>query len=56
MLESHLLEGKQAITDKPADLRYGQSITDACIDWEQTVEVLDRLAAAVRQRRSRLGQ
>jgi 3-deoxy-7-phosphoheptulonate synthase len=30
---------------------YGQSITDACIDWDTTVLALDRLAAAVKQRR-----
>ena len=30
---------------------YGQSITDGCIDWETTVTVLERLAAAVRARR-----
>jgi len=32
---------------------YGQSITDACIDWPTSVTVLDRLAAAVRARRRR---
>jgi 3-deoxy-7-phosphoheptulonate synthase len=34
-------------------LTYGQSVTDACLGWEETVPVLDRLAAAVRQRRAR---
>ena len=52
MLESHLVEGKQAITDKLEDLRYGQSVTDGCIGWEQTTAVLERLAAAVRSRRA----
>jgi 3-deoxy-7-phosphoheptulonate synthase len=50
MLESFLLAGRQDL-DSPRALRYGQSITDACIDWETTVEVLDALAAAVRKRR-----
>ena len=53
MLESHLLEGKQALAADKRQLRYGQSVTDACIGWEQTVEVLERLAAAVRKRRAR---
>ncbi|MBT9497063.1 MAG: 3-deoxy-7-phosphoheptulonate synthase, partial [Zoogloea sp.] len=50
MVESHLVEGRQDILpDKP--LTYGQSVTDACINWEDSVTVLDRLAAAVRARR-----
>ncbi len=55
MLESHLVEGNQAIGVDPNSLCYGQSVTDACIGWEQTVTVLDRLAAAVRLRRERSG-
>ena len=51
MLESHLVEGSQSVSDGQCP-RYGQSITDSCIDWETTVRVLDRLAAAVRRRRS----
>jgi 3-deoxy-7-phosphoheptulonate synthase len=50
MIESHLVEGNQKLGN-PEELRYGQSITDACIGWDQTVVVLDRLAAAVRARR-----
>ena len=51
MLESHLVEGRQ--DQKPGQsLTYGQSITDACISWETTVEVLDKLASAVRTRRA----
>ena len=47
MVESHLVGGRQDLTPgKP--LVYGQSITDACIDWPTSVAVLDRLAAAVR--------
>lgn len=53
MLESHLLEGRQDIVEGRARLRYGQSVTDACMGWEDTVRVLDRLAAAVRQRNAR---
>ena len=50
MIESHLVEGRQDLTpDKP--LVYGQSITDACLGWDDTVPVLDELAAAVRARR-----
>jgi 3-deoxy-7-phosphoheptulonate synthase len=45
MLESHLLEGRQDCRD-PAALEYGRSITDACIGWEETVELLHVLAAA----------
>jgi 3-deoxy-7-phosphoheptulonate synthase len=51
MLESHLVEGRQAIVDGRKNLRYGQSVTDGCIGWEQTVDVLGGLAEAVRARR-----
>jgi 3-deoxy-7-phosphoheptulonate synthase len=50
MLESFLVAGRQDLTS-PSELTYGQSITDACMDWEGTVTVLDELAAAVRARR-----
>ncbi len=50
MIESHLEEGRQ--DQKPGEpLRYGVSITDACISWAQTEPVLRRLAQAVRVRR-----
>jgi 3-deoxy-7-phosphoheptulonate synthase len=50
MLESFLVEGRQ--DTKPGQpLVFGQSITDACISWDQTVPVLRDLAAAVRERR-----
>ncbi|MBS0589288.1 MAG: 3-deoxy-7-phosphoheptulonate synthase [Proteobacteria bacterium] len=52
MIESHLLRGRQDILEGQP-LTYGQSITDACIDWETTVRTLDRLAQAVRTRRAR---
>jgi len=51
MLESHLKHGKQSHTDN-TPLVYGQSITDACMSWEQTVPLLHELASAVRARRS----
>jgi 3-deoxy-7-phosphoheptulonate synthase len=52
MLESNLRPGRQDIPPQgPAALAYGISITDGCIGWEDTVPVLDSLAAAVRQRR-----
>ncbi len=51
MIESHLVKGNQSI-NAGSPLVYGQSITDACIDWEQTTDVLDSLAVAVRQRMS----
>ncbi|MBN8886186.1 MAG: 3-deoxy-7-phosphoheptulonate synthase [Rudaea sp.] len=51
MIESHLVGGRQDLVDGRA-LRYGQSITDGCIDWDATVRTLDRLAQAVRTRRA----
>jgi 3-deoxy-7-phosphoheptulonate synthase len=45
MIESHLVAGRQDCGD-PADLAYGQSITDACVGWEETVELLRQLAGA----------
>ena len=40
MLESHLNAGNQSMTDDKADLQYGVSITDPCIDWDTTDELL----------------
>ncbi|KAK3942677.1 putative phospho-2-dehydro-3-deoxyheptonate aldolase [Diplogelasinospora grovesii] len=52
MIESHINEGNQKVpAEGPAALKKGVSITDACIDWESTVTVLEDLAAAVRDRR-----
>ena len=50
MMESFLVEGRQDLIT-PATLRYGQSITDACMGWDTTVDVLAELAASVRSRR-----
>ncbi len=51
MLESFLAAGRQDLEGGKA-LVYGQSITDACMDWETTAGVLDGLAGAVRARRN----
>jgi 3-deoxy-7-phosphoheptulonate synthase len=50
MIESHLNEGRQEHAPGKA-LAYGQSITDACLGWQDSVETLEILAAAVRTRR-----
>jgi 3-deoxy-7-phosphoheptulonate synthase len=51
MIESHLVGGRQdLVAGRP--LTYGQSITDACLGWEDTVALLDVLAGAVRERRT----
>jgi 3-deoxy-7-phosphoheptulonate synthase len=48
MLESHLHAGNQAIPADLAQLRYGVSVTDACIDWSTTAELLLRAAGELR--------
>lgn len=50
MIESHLVEGRQDLVNGQA-LTYGQSITDGCINWEDSEHVLFQLADAVKQRR-----
>ncbi|HEX6156359.1 MAG TPA: 3-deoxy-7-phosphoheptulonate synthase [Burkholderiales bacterium] len=50
MVESHLVEGRQDLEPGRA-LTFGQSITDACLGWDDSVKLLDRLAEAVRVRR-----
>lgn len=53
MLESHLQPGRQDLVEnKP--LTYGQSITDACLGWEDTASLLEELATAVKVRRAAL--
>jgi 3-deoxy-7-phosphoheptulonate synthase len=55
MVESHLEDGAQKFNpgkDSPQNLRYGQSITDACLGWDVSLDVLETLSLAVRQRRS----
>ncbi len=51
MIESHLVEGNQSLESGSA-LVYGQSVTDACIGWDDTETVLRQLAQAIQQRRS----
>ncbi|NUS42871.1 MAG: 3-deoxy-7-phosphoheptulonate synthase [Mycobacteriaceae bacterium] len=52
MLESFLVAGRQDLElGRAEELVYGQSITDACLDWDTTAVQLDRLAAAVTARR-----
>lgn len=50
MIESFLVPGRQDLAD--GELTYGQSVTDGCIGWDTTVEVLDALAGAVGARRA----
>jgi 3-deoxy-7-phosphoheptulonate synthase len=50
MIESHLVAGRQDLIEG-RELVYGQSITDACINWDDSVPVLEQLASAVRDRR-----
>jgi 3-deoxy-7-phosphoheptulonate synthase len=50
MIESHLVAGRQDLTPE-CTLTYGQSITDGCIGWDDTVLMLEELAQAVRSRR-----
>ncbi|MEK7318533.1 MAG: 3-deoxy-7-phosphoheptulonate synthase [Pseudomonadota bacterium] len=53
MVESHLVAGRQDhVQGTPVEnLTYGQSVTDACIAWDDSVAVLETLANAVKQRR-----
>ncbi|PSJ38109.1 3-deoxy-7-phosphoheptulonate synthase [Allosphingosinicella deserti] len=53
MIESHIVGGRQDLVARES-LTYGQSITDACVGWDDTVEMLDRLAQAVDARRNRV--
>jgi phospho-2-dehydro-3-deoxyheptonate aldolase len=44
MIESHINEGRQDVPPEgPSGLKYGVSITDACVDWRTTVDMLNRL-------------
>jgi 3-deoxy-7-phosphoheptulonate synthase len=56
MVESHLNAGAQKFTagkDDPATLEYGKSITDACLGWGESLQLLELLSEAVKLRRSR---
>lgn len=53
MIESHLVEGAQNLSIGQTDLAqltYGQSVTDACVGWDETLRLLDTLAGAVHRR------
>ena len=52
MVESHLVEGRQDLEPGRA-LTFGQSITDACLGWDDSVRLLEDLAGAVAERRKR---
>ena len=47
MIESHLMAGNQSLSDRRNSLIYGQSITDACVNWETTKKMLRSLAQSV---------
>ncbi|HSV45343.1 MAG TPA: 3-deoxy-7-phosphoheptulonate synthase [Ramlibacter sp.] len=56
MVESHLIPGAQKFSpgkDTASELEYGKSITDACLGWGDSLQVLDLLAEAVKARRAR---
>ena len=55
MVESHLVAGRQDLVPGK-ELVYGQSVTDGCISWDDSVGVLEGLAEAVKQRRLKLAQ
>jgi 3-deoxy-7-phosphoheptulonate synthase len=58
MIESHLQAGAQKFVagkDDPAQLVYGQSITDACLGWDDSMTALEVLSEAVSARREQLG-
>jgi 3-deoxy-7-phosphoheptulonate synthase len=52
MVESHLVEGRQDV-EPGKELVFGQSITDACLGWDDSESLLENLAEAVRLRRER---
>jgi 3-deoxy-7-phosphoheptulonate synthase len=56
MVESHLHGGTQKFSpgkDDPAQLEYGKSITDPCLGWDDSVELLESLSEAVKARRNK---
>jgi len=58
MIESHLhlVAGRQDLNGDPTALTYGQSITDGCIGWEDSLSILENLAQGVRDRRIKAAQ
>ena len=55
MIESNLVSGNQVLKSGKS-LTYGQSITDECLSWVETLPLLDKLALAVNQRRNKKAQ
>jgi len=55
MLESHLFEGNQPMPQTPGDLKYGVSLTDACLGWETTERMLLEGAQRLRETGCRAG-
>ena len=51
MIESHLVAGRQDVTPNK-ELVYGQSITDACLGWENSTKLIETLAVASKNRRN----
>jgi 3-deoxy-7-phosphoheptulonate synthase len=51
-VESHLVEGRQDLAPGRT-LTFGQSITDGCLGWDDSVKLLEGLAGAMRKRRNR---
>lgn len=49
MIESNLLAGNQAIPEDPANLKYGISVTDACIDWATTEDTIRKLRDIIKK-------
>lgn len=49
MVESHIGAGSQCIPENLADLKYGVSITDACIDWETTVDAVHKMRNTIKE-------
>ncbi len=52
MVEGHLNEGAQKIDSDLSKLDYGVSVTDSCVGWDDTVKIVEQLAADVRKRRA----
>jgi len=48
MIESNLIGGRQTLGESPVDLVYGQSITDACLGWDDTAAALRQIAGELR--------
>ena len=55
MIESHLVEGRQEIAP-PDKMVFGQSVTDACLAWDETADLLRSLAGSVAARQARLAR